>query len=110
MKSGVDDAHSVLMALQMASIMSADRDVIVYCDIHGIDVVLADAPDLTNAQFPSSQTALQELLDKGVPILACPGCLEAAGKSAEDLLPGVEVASKERFFDFTKGRILTLDY
>jgi hypothetical protein len=42
--------------------------------------------------------------------MACPGCLKAAGKSPEDLAPGIEVADKERFFSFTKGRIITLDY
>jgi hypothetical protein len=36
--------------------------------------------------------------------------LEAAGKSAEDLMEGIQVANKEAFFDFTDGRILTLDY
>ncbi|TVS10562.1 MAG: hypothetical protein EA424_25190 [Planctomycetaceae bacterium] len=40
----------------------------------------------------------------------CPGCLKAAGKTAADLAPGVEIADKDRFFSFTKGRILTLDY
>ena len=31
-------------------------------------------------------------------------------KSAADLAPGILVADKARFFSFTKGRILTLDY
>jgi hypothetical protein len=42
--------------------------------------------------------------------MACPGCLKAAGKSPADLAPGILVADKARFFSFTKGRILTLDY
>ena len=37
---GPEDAHRVLMALQMAVLMAADHDVLVYLDIHGIDVVL----------------------------------------------------------------------
>jgi hypothetical protein len=43
-------------------------------------------------------------------IMACPGCLAAHGKKPEDLLAGVKIASKEGFFGFTKGRMLTLDY
>jgi hypothetical protein len=42
--------------------------------------------------------------------MACPGCLKAAGKNADDLMPGVEVADKKGFSSFTKGRILSLGY
>lgn len=34
----------------------------------------------------------------------------AAGKKAEDVMPSVRIAEKDAFFNFTKGRILTLDY
>lgn len=107
---GPEDAHRVLMALNMARIMSDEHDVLVYFDITGVNVVLADAPDLTFAQFPSSKTQIAYLLGKGVPLMACPGCLTAAGKSAADLAPGIELADRNRFFSFTNGRILTLDY
>jgi predicted peroxiredoxin len=98
------------MALKMAELMAADRDVLVYLDIHGIEVVLADAPDITFSHFPSSHTQIARLLELGVPIYACPGCLKAAEKTPEDLADGIQVADKEAFFDFTDGRILTLDY
>ncbi|WP_197907487.1 DsrE family protein [Mycolicibacterium alvei] len=107
---GPEDPHRVLMALNMATMMSEDRDVAVYFDINGVNVVLADAPDLTYAQFPSSKTQIATLLSKGVPLMACPGCLTAAGKSAADLAPGIQLADKQKFFSFTNGRILTLDY
>jgi hypothetical protein len=42
--------------------------------------------------------------------MACPGCLKNAGKTPEDLRPGITVADKDKFFNFTKGRILTLNY
>jgi predicted peroxiredoxin len=107
---GPEDAHRVLMALKMAELMAADRDVLVYFDIHGIEVVLADAPDIEFSHFPSSHTQIARLLDLGVPIYACPGCLKAADKEPGDLAAGIQVAEKDAFFDFTKGRILTLDY
>lgn len=107
---GPEDPHRVLMALNMATMMSEDRDVAVYFDINGVNAVLADAPDLTYAQFPSSKTQIATLLSRGVPLMACPGCLAAAGKSAADLAPGIQVADKQKFFSFTNGRILTLDY
>jgi predicted peroxiredoxin len=107
---GPEDPHRVLMALRMAELMAADRDVLVYFDIKGIEVVLADAPDLEYAEFPSSSSQLAKLMELGVALHACPGCLAAAGKTAEDLADGVQVADKEAFFGFTDGRILTLDY
>jgi len=107
---GPEEPHRVLMGLNMARIMSEDRDVLVYFDITGVNVVLADSPDLTFAQFPSSKTQIAALLDKGVTLMACPGCLAAAGKQPADLAPGIQLADRDRFFSFTAGRILTLDY
>jgi intracellular sulfur oxidation DsrE/DsrF family protein len=109
-KSGPDQPHAVLMALQMAVMMSETQDVAVYFDIEGIGVVLEDALDLSFSHFPSSRAQIAALAEKGVPVMACPGCLKAAGKSGADLMEGVRVADKETFFGFTDGRILTLDY
>jgi len=107
---GVEHPHEVLMALRMAEIMAPDRDVILYFDIKGVEVVLKDAPDLRHKPFANSHAALTALMGNGVTVCACPGCLAAAGKSADDLRAGVTVADKDRFFSFTKGRVLTLDY
>jgi predicted peroxiredoxin len=107
---GTDDPHRVAMALNMAVIMSNDHDVLVYLDIKGIEVVLKDAPDISYAQFPGSRAQLAALAEKRITVAACPGCLKAAGKTPDDLMEGITVAEKDRFFNFTKGRILTLDY
>jgi predicted peroxiredoxin len=107
---GQDDPHRVLMALHMADIMADDHDVLVYFDIQGVNVVLKNAQDLSFAHFKPSGPQLAELRRKGVILMACPGCLKAAGKTAEDLAPGVKTADKGAFFSFTKGRILSLDY
>jgi hypothetical protein len=42
--------------------------------------------------------------------MACPGCLRVAGKTENDLMEGVKIADKNKFFNFTSGRILTIDY
>lgn len=105
-----DDAHRAVMALKMATLMSENKDVLVYLDISGIELVLKNAKDFTYPTFPSVQESLRMLIDKGVAVYACPGCMKAAGKTADDLIPGVKMAEKEAFFNFTKGRILSLDY
>jgi len=105
-----DDPHRVLMAMQMAEMISEDHDVVMYFDIDGVKVLLDDAADLEYAQFPSSHSQIKNLIEKGITIMACPGCLKAAGHTPEDLMEGITVANKETFFNFTKGRIITLDY
>jgi len=107
---GTDDAHHVVMALRMAQIMQEQRDVLVYFDIRGVEACLKNVPDIRYLEFPTAKTQIQQLLDKKVTLMACPACLKAARKSPDDLMPGIQVADKDKFFTFTKGRILTLDY
>jgi intracellular sulfur oxidation DsrE/DsrF family protein len=61
-------------------------------------------------EFPTAQTQIKKLAGRKVILMACPGCLKAAGKTAADLAPGIQIADKATFFSFTKGRILSLDY
>jgi len=109
-KSGPDEAHSLLMGLRMAQVMAEGREVLVYFDVDGILTVTADAPNPSMAPFGSAHAMLDDLRAKGVTMYACPGCIEAHGMTADDLRPGVTLADKEGFFVFTEGRILTLDY
>jgi len=84
--------------------------VLVYFDINAVETVLKTSEDITYEQFPSSKTQLQKLMDGGVPLYVCPGCLEAAGYTPEDVMEGVQIAERDKLFAFTEGRILTLDY
>ena len=105
-----NDPHRVLMPLKMANMMAMDKDVIVYMDIHAVELLVKGAKDLSYADFESAQSYIKGLINKKVGVYACPTCLKIAGFKPEDLMDGVQVAQKERFFNFTKGRILTLDY
>lgn len=107
---GTDDPHRLLMALSMAALMAEDHDVLVYFDIKAVNAVLKDAPDVSFSHFASSKAQIKTLLEKRVILMACPGCLKAAGKTKADLADGIQIADKKAFFSFTKGRILTLDY
>jgi len=107
---GADDPHRLLMALNMAAIMADDHDVLVYFDISAVSVVLKDSEDVTFSHFPSSKEQLRVLKEKGATLMACTGCLKHAGKTKEHLAEGIEIADKNKFFSFTQGRILTLDY
>lgn len=107
---GYNDPHKALMPLKMATLMAMDKDVIVYMDIHAVELLVKGAKDMQFAEFESAQTYLKKLVEMGVGVYACPTCLKIAGFKPEDLMEGIQVAQKDRFFDFTKGRILTLDY
>jgi len=108
--SGYENPHKVLMALKMAKMMAHDHDVLLYLDIEAVKLVLNDSKDMTFADFPPLKELLKDLVDAKVTIMACPTCLKVAGKGEADLLPGVIIAQKDKFFGFTKGRIVTLDY
>jgi predicted peroxiredoxin len=105
-----NDPHRVLMPLKMATMMAKDKDVLVYMDIHAVELLVKGAKDMKYADFESFQTYIKQLADQKVGIYACPTCLKIAGFKPEDLMDGVQVAQKDKFFNFTKGRIITLDY
>jgi predicted peroxiredoxin len=105
-----NDPHRVLMPLKMAAMMAGDKDVIVYMDIHAVELLVKDAKDLSYDGFETCRAYISELREKNVGVYACPTCLKLAGFTPEDLIEGVQTASKDRFFSFTKGRIITLDY
>jgi predicted peroxiredoxin len=98
------------MGLSMAAMMADEKDVAVYIDIKGVDFVLKGAEDIAYSHFPTAHTSIRNLIEKDVPVMVCPGCLKAAGKAPEDVMMGVAIADKETFFNFTEGRILSIDY
>jgi predicted peroxiredoxin len=107
---GYNDAHRALMPLKMATLMANDKDVLIYMDIHAVNLLVNGAEDLTHDGFESAQTYIKQILDMGVGIYACPTCLQVAGFEPGDLMEGIQTAQKEKFFNFTDGRIITLDY
>jgi predicted peroxiredoxin len=105
-----NNPHKVLMPLKMANMMAMDNDVLVYMDIKAVELLVKGAKDMNYADFQSCQTLLKSLIAKKVGVYACPTCLKIAGFKPENLMEGVQIAQKDKFFNFTKGRIITLDY
>lgn len=105
-----NDPHRILMPLKMAVMMSMDKDVIVYMDIKAVELLVKSSKDLSFGEFESAHTYIKQLINNKVVVCACPTCLKIAGFKPEDLIDGVQIAQKDKFFDFTKGRIITLDY
>ena len=107
---GSEDTHAVLMGLMLADKFSTSNDVLLFFDLEGIEMVVENAPNLAMEPFDDSDDIFSRLNNRGVTILACPACLQVAGYEESDLRRGVRIAEKEMFFDFTEGRILSIDY
>ena len=107
---GAAETHTVLMALMLADKFSTSNDVLVFFDKDCIEMVTKDAPNLEMDPFDPSDEIFDRLVENGATILACPACMKVSGVEEDDLRPGVKLAEKEMFFDFTEGRILSMDY
>ncbi|MBI9068772.1 MAG: DsrE family protein [Salinivirgaceae bacterium] len=107
---GHEDPQRVLMAMNMAKMMSSDKDVLLYIDNNGVYTVLKNAEDITYKEFPPLSQLLSELKNSSVKVTVCPDCLKAANKTTADVLDWVTIADTDKFFSFTEGRIITLDY
>ena len=107
---GYEDTHRALMPLKMATIMADDKDVLIYIDIDAVHLLKKGTEDITHEGFESAHTYINQLLAMEVGIYACPACMAVAGMDGDDLMEGIQTAQKEKFFNFTEGRIITLDY
>jgi predicted peroxiredoxin len=58
---------------KMATIMAEDKDVLVYLDIKGVEIVLKDAKDISYPTFPSAHESIKQLLKNDVTIFCLPG-------------------------------------
>lgn len=105
-----NDPHKVLMPLKMAVMMANDKDVLIYNDIKSVELYVKGAKNLEYNDYETLQTYVKQLAEKNVGVYVCPTCLKLAGFKEEDLMDGVKIAQKDKFFNFTKGRIITLDY
>jgi predicted peroxiredoxin len=112
LSSGSDSPQRALMGLKMAEIMSEGRQrpVLVYFDIKGVELVVEDGPEFSMKPFDSVSEYRQRLIKRGALLQVCPSCLEAAGYTGDDLVPGVEIADKQRFFEIAEDGALSLTY
>jgi predicted peroxiredoxin len=108
--SGYDNPQKALMAVSLAVMMAESQDVTLFFDIKGVKLLTKESEDIDMESFLTLHGALDKLIEQNIQIMACPMCMKKAGIEPDQLKDGIIVAEKERFFNFTKGRILTLDY
>jgi len=100
MTAGKEDLHSFWMGLQLASHALGDgRKATVYMNVNAPFLASKKAPeDLRFGEMPTPREQIADLLKKGASIIVCPGCLKVAGLTKDDLLPGLELGTKEALF------------
>lgn len=107
---GADAPQRVSMALTLAAIYAPEHPVLIYADISAVHLFLREAPSVEHPAYAETQELLARLREHEVTIMVCPSCLRAAGKRAENLAEGIQIADKSRFLTFTSGRILSFSY
>jgi predicted peroxiredoxin len=108
--SGYDNPKKTMMALTLANKVIGTKDVTLFFDIEGVKLLTKESKNIEMGGYMSLQAALDSLGAANVQVMACPMCMKAAGIDETMLRPGITVASVDGFFNFTDGRILTLDY
>ena len=59
-----NDPHRAMMPLKMATLMAYDQDVLVYMDIHAVELLVKGVKDMTFQDTESEQTYIKQLIDK----------------------------------------------
>ncbi|MFC2102056.1 DsrE family protein [Bacteroidota bacterium] len=108
--SGYDNPKKAMMAITLANKVIGIKDVTLFFDIEGVRLLTKNSKDIDLGGYMSLHAALDSLVAANVQIMACPMCMKAAGIDESMLRDGVTTATVDGFFNFTDGRILTLDY
>jgi predicted peroxiredoxin len=97
--SGVDDAHAVTMALQLAGHGVDDgRAVTLFFNVRGTAIASTKLdPTLAHGDKPI-KTLLSDLMARGATVLVCPHCMKVMGVTEVDLPAGAQVASADSVF------------
>jgi predicted peroxiredoxin len=97
--AGPEDLHSAFMGLAFAAFAVEDRPVTVFLNVRAPALASTRTPaSLGMSGKPPIREQLTVLLEAGAKVLVCPTCAELLGVTAEDLLPGVEFATRESVF------------
>ncbi len=108
--SGYNAPAKALMGLSFANKVMDEYDVVVFFDLEAVKLLERDAADIQLDNFESLKVLMTFIYDMGVDMMACPMCLKRAGIDENNLADGVKPAEKDKFFGFTKGRIISLNY
>ena len=108
---GPNNPDIVIIAMNLAIVMSEKQNVIVYLDCDGVKSFFSDSPDMNYGYYQSTLVAVRNLsVMDNVKILASKTSLRAASKSAENLIKGITAINDEELADLIKGNFFTIDY
>jgi predicted peroxiredoxin len=102
--------HSSLMGLHLAqNALKNEIPVSVFLNVSGVKLMLPQS-DTISFHGENLHEVLQDILEKGGDIIACPHCMEANGVTEENLMEGVIKAKEEVLFGKIKGNPTVFTY
>ena len=112
MTAGSDDMHSVWMGLRLAEhALDGGRAAIVFMNVKAPPLASKKCPDDCRfGEMPPVKEQIATLVKKGGSVIVCPECAKANGVAEADLLPGVELATKEKLFGRIDGDTVVFSY
>jgi predicted peroxiredoxin len=90
--NGIDNERSSVGFTIACGGITAGLRVSIFLTSAGVDLVRKRGTDLTQvAPLDPLRNLIQDFLERGGKIWACPPCAKTRGYAQEDLLPGVEI-------------------
>jgi predicted peroxiredoxin len=110
--SGRDDLHAVTMALMAAaSAQQAGWPTIVYLNVDAPPLAARDLPnEVALGGEQSVRNLLANAMRSGAKVFVCPHCMQVAGISAENLVPGAKPERIESVLERAGKNIVSLSY
>jgi predicted peroxiredoxin len=108
--SGLEDPHSVTMAMQLANHALDDgRAVTLFFNVRGVEVAAKSCPDAAFGAEPLP-AMLAKLVERGANVQVCPHCMKVRGIGEDDLVDGAEVTTREKLFGQLAGNTAVFSY
>ena len=106
------DLHAVVMALHLAEHWLEDgRTAVLFFSVRAPAIAARNlGDDVKFGEDPPVRQQIETLIEKGARAYACPYCVKAVGMKAEDLLPGVEMATRESLFAHLHANTVVFTY
>jgi predicted peroxiredoxin len=109
---GLDDERAVVSWTLANAGVASGQEVTVFLVSAGVDLVRKGAADLMrmNPLDPSLKELIENFMNQGGRVWACPPCANLRGYSQEDLIDGVEITGAGPVHELLKEGAATISF
>lgn len=105
---GAEDAEKATIAFILAFTSSKTNQTAVFVTSGATDLMTRKRPDLRAPGYEALNGLVDGFVENGGNIWLCPACAKAKGITAEDLIPGVEIAGAPKTMAYLASGAKTL--